>query len=293
MKKILLTVLISVSFMAGKAQEKAIAKVHYIFKHVNDTTQRDKHTRDEVVTYLGQQTSYYTSYSTTRMQEQTTKMLSAPDFDGNLVISRSTSGIKESYLLEPAKSQMVEVKRVASDEFLLETTYPKQDWNIGDETKVIGGYTCQKATTTFAGRQYTAWFTTDIPFSFGPWKLHGLPGLILAAKDDKNEVEFEYSGFDKLTADVQVTIGTPAKAILSTKEEVEKLEKAFKANPNAYMQSKSNVRVGGPGVFISSGGSATSSSSAIDASKIKSMSIKNDDNYKPSSVTNNPLELKP
>ena len=293
MKKILLTVLISVSFMAVKAQEKAIAKVHYIFKHVNDTTQRDKHTRDEVVTYLGQQTSYYTSYSTTRMQEQTTKMLSAPDFDGNLVISRSTSGIKESYLLEPAKSQMVEVKRVASDEFLLETTYPKQDWNIADETKVIGGYTCQKATTTFAGRHYTAWFTTDIPFSFGPWKLHGLPGLILAAKDDKNEVEFEYSGFDKLAADVQVTIGTPAKAILSTKDEVEKLEKAFKANPSAYMQSKSNVRIAGPGVFVSSGGSGTSSSSAIDASKIKSMSIKNDDNYKPSSVTNNPLELKP
>lgn len=292
MKKILLTTFISFSLLTLHAQEKAIAKIHYIFKHVNDTTQKDKHIRDEVATYLGKQASYYTSYSSTRMQEQTSKILSAPDFDGNLVISRSTSGIKESYLLEPSKSKMVEVKRVASDEFLLETTYPKQDWDIEDETKVIGGYTCQKATTTFAGRHYTAWFTTDIPFSFGPWKLHGLPGLILAVKDDKSEVEFEYSGFDKLTDDVQVKIGTPANAILSKKDEVEKLEQAFKANPSAYMQTRSSRRSTGAGVFVSISG-ASSSAPAMDASKIKSMTIKNDDDYKPSSVINNPLELKP
>lgn len=292
MKKILLTTFVSFSLFTLHAQERAIAKVHYLFKHVNDTTQKDKQRLDEVVTYLSPQTSYYTSYSGTRMQEQTAKQMEAADFDGNLVISRSMSGIKESYLLELAKPKFLEVKRVVSDEFLLEAPIPKQDWEIQDDTKVIGGYTCQKATTTFGGRHYTAWFTPDIPFSFGPWKLHGLPGLILAAKDDKGEVEFEYSGFDKLADDLQITIGAPSGAILSTPVEVEKLEQAFKANPTAYMKTKSGGSSSGGkiGVFVNSAGVKTAS---LDSSKIKSISVKDDDNYKPSSVTNNPLELKP
>lgn len=52
-------------------------------------------------------------------------------------------------------------------------------WNILDETKKIHNYTCQKAETTFRGRNYEAWFTTDIPIPDGPWKFRGLPGLIV------------------------------------------------------------------------------------------------------------------
>lgn len=291
MKKILLTVLISLNLFSAQAQEKPIAKIHYIFTHVNDTTQKEKHIRDEVVTYLGQQSSYYSSYSSTRAQEQIAKMVNAADFDGNLVISRSTSAIKEAYFLEPTKSILMEVRRVASDEFLLKAPFPRQEWDIHDDTKVIGGYTCQKATTTFGGRQYTAWFTTDLPFSFGPWKLHGLPGLILAAKDDKNEVEFEYSGFDKLTDDEQITIGIPESAVVSTDEEVAKLVKAFESNREAYFKAKSGSKGVALGVFV--GGNKAGSAFGGDPNKIKSMTIKNDDDYTPSSVNNNPLELKP
>ena len=60
---------------------------------------------------------------------------------------------------------------------------PSQTWKIEKETKKIGKFNCKKATTTFRGRTYTAWFTSDIPLPYGPWKLHGLPGLILEAYD--------------------------------------------------------------------------------------------------------------
>ncbi|HBW79996.1 MAG TPA: hypothetical protein DEF78_06645, partial [Sphingobacterium sp.] len=60
-----LSILLSVATQLLFAQERtpAIAKVHYEFKHVNDSTQRDQFLRDETVVYLNQQGSYYTSYS--------------------------------------------------------------------------------------------------------------------------------------------------------------------------------------------------------------------------------------
>ena len=74
---------------------------------------------------------------------------------------------------------------------------PKQNWQIGNETKTIVGYQCQKATCSFRGRNYTAWFAVDIPLSYGPWKFCGLPGLILKVQDDANEYVFECVGIEQ------------------------------------------------------------------------------------------------
>ena len=69
-----------------------------------------------------------------------------------------------------------ELKRFVAGEVV-----PKISWKISKESLKILNYTCYKATTTFRGREYTAWFTPELPFNYGPWKLQGLPGLILKA----------------------------------------------------------------------------------------------------------------
>lgn len=60
------------------------------------------------------------------------------------------------------------------------------NWKLISERKKIGDFECYKAIGLLRGREYTAWYTNEIPIPFGPWKLQGLPGLIIEAYD-KNE----------------------------------------------------------------------------------------------------------
>ncbi|WP_420572521.1 GLPGLI family protein [Kordia sp.] len=59
---------------------------------------------------------------------------------------------------------------------------PNIKWELKEDTKKIGKFTCKKAVTKFRGRTYICWYTEEIPLSYGPWKLQGLPGMILEAK---------------------------------------------------------------------------------------------------------------
>lgn len=65
-------------------------------------------------------------------------------------------------------------------------------WKIEKETKVLGNYKVQRATTDFGGRNWNAWFTTDIPISEGPYKFRGLPGLILLIEDDRQNFIYSF-----------------------------------------------------------------------------------------------------
>ncbi|MDR0438006.1 MAG: GLPGLI family protein [Bacteroidales bacterium] len=63
----------------------------------------------------------------------------------------------------------------------------KPIWKISVDTDQVAGYRCQKASSRYGGRDWTVWFTHEIPISEGPWKLRGLPGLILKAETADGE----------------------------------------------------------------------------------------------------------
>jgi GLPGLI family protein len=71
-----------------------------------------------------------------------------------------------------------------------------QKWEICEDTLVVIGYLCQKAKCRFRGRNYTAWFTPEIPINNGPWKFGGLPGLILKIYDNDKFYTFECIGIE-------------------------------------------------------------------------------------------------
>lgn len=62
------------------------------------------------------------------------------------------------------------------------------EWEIGEETKYVGEYKVTKASATRKMGSYeekiVAWFTRELPYSFGPIGYNGLPGLILEMNRD-------------------------------------------------------------------------------------------------------------
>ena len=70
-------------------------------------------------------------------------------------------------------------------------------WVITDKTDTVFNYPCKMAKTVYAGRNYTAWFTLEIPVSDGPWKFHGLPGLILRVEDDEKLFQYMAIGLQQ------------------------------------------------------------------------------------------------
>ncbi len=266
----------------SQPNEPALARIIYAFTHINDTLQPDKPHKEEMVLYMGQYASYYTTFANERVNQQVKKQMDDPAFDGNLTITGSGRTIRESYRARPDQQSFKRLYNLAGTQYLIDEPYPQVAWEITDETREIGGYHAQKATARFKGRDYTAWFTVDVPFQGGPWKLLGLPGLVLEAVDGSGHVLFQYAEFETLPK-TEVTVGVPDQAIQTNRKALDRLIAAHKKDPQAFMNARS--KSGAP-----SGGSGGGGLGSIDPSRIKSINVTRD-NSTTSSVDNNPLEL--
>lgn len=82
--------------------------------------------------------------------------------------------------------------------FCYHEAIPTFSWQLVEGDTLIIDYPCHKAICQFRGRTWTAWYTLDLSFDNGPWKLGGLPGLILAASESENEFSFIATGIEQL-----------------------------------------------------------------------------------------------
>ncbi|KFF09094.1 GLPGLI family protein [Chryseobacterium luteum] len=115
------------------------------------------------------------------------------------------------------------------------------NWKMSSETTKIGDYKVQKATTDFAGRKWTAWFTTDLPYQDGPYKFGGLPGLIVKAEDDKGDYSFDLMKNYKI-AEI-AALNQFGNTLKVKRSDYVKQQEKFKADPVSFMQG------GGGGAF--------------------------------------------
>ena len=103
-------------------------------------------------------------------------------------------------ITRPQRGAVADMKRRLDliGNFIYQDSVPALEWQfVPDETAAILGYECAKAKCEFAGRSYSAWFTQELPLPFGPYKLGGLPGLILKIEDAEQQFVWEAVGFER------------------------------------------------------------------------------------------------
>lgn len=114
----------------------------------------------------------------------------------------------------------------------------KLDWKISNEKAKIGAYNAQKATTEFAGKKWTAWFSSELPFQDGPYKFSGLPGLIVKIEDEGKNYSWVLQGnkkvpnWDELTY-MENLSNVGLKVTEMPREKFEKTFNDFKKDPFA------------------------------------------------------------
>lgn len=239
-----------VTRVAAQTPEPVLASVTYQFIYVNDTNNKDNPIRENMILCLGATSSKYTSLlvETKRQQSRKAAAETAAAMNASPGKTVVASGIPMAVVYGPGytlealfqhtkENKLNKVAPLGMNDYLIELPLPKIDWKINKETRQIGGYTCQKAVGNFAGRTYNAWFTSELPFQNGPWKLSGLPGLILEATDSRNEVSFLFKEISKDTAFRDTGFET-RKPITVNDKAFERAKEAWINDPVGVMQSQ-------------------------------------------------------
>lgn len=122
------------------------------------------------------------------------------------------------------------ITSINNDKFIVSDSR-KMNWIIFPEKKTINKFNTQKATLYYGGRNWTAWFSTDIPISDGPYKFHNLPGLIVKIVDNNNAHIFELIAIQKLEGTL-TNKTTGQKLIAIDQETFRKFYREYRTNPN-------------------------------------------------------------
>lgn len=133
-------------------------------------------------------------------------------------------------------------------------TKDAQTWILTNEKKQVNDMTLQKATTTWGGRNWMAWFAKDIPFHEGPYKFHGLPGMIIEVSDDKNNYKLSLAKSENLkkSAEDQIMEYAMEISIPVTWEKYKATKLKFYESPVGFMKN-ANGRSGNSDFFLNDG----------------------------------------
>ncbi len=179
----------------------------YDYKWCNDTTGqlKDNYTADQMLLQIGPDgLSKFSSYKNltvdSLLMKITPEQVAEAAMDGKL----STGEFMTIFKNYP-HGKLTHTEKICMDWFRYEEEMPELEWELTDSVTNVLGYECHSAVCNFRGREWTAFYTEDIPLMEGPWKLHGLPGLIMRASDKEGHYLFECIGI-KSNADRPITI---------------------------------------------------------------------------------------
>lgn len=265
------------SVSLAQKPDNVLARVSYIYSNKKDTLSNGQTRIENMILFVGKNASLYTSYDKIRHeisedQKFRAMIMSQPSNGRPKAFVKSTS--ESNWMTKTSYLHFIKEKKFFGKEFISLQTYiyedkvPEIKWMISKDTLSFSGVLCQKASGIYEGKNWTAWFAPGLPFQSGPWKLCGLPGLIIEAYDESKTVHFQFAGIantktgelirpgakeqggsilpidqilglDITGAYFDNVIALPQNSIKTTSEQLEKLKQAFEKDPKGFVRAQS------------------------------------------------------
>ena len=234
------------------AQENNVPylECHYTEKYLRNLQRPDDLKDDEMTLLISKESSVYYSRWYQVHQELSDSIFShggtLEDWYAaryNIPFPLST---QREYIYKnlPTKGKLTHTNHILSQYFQYTEKMEVPQWTLLPESKTVAGYECQQAQTDFGGRTWIAWFTTDIPISDGPWKLWGLPGLILEAEDTEKQFHLVCIEIKNVSGGKPIEI-PKHHYIRCTKKDFIREQANFVNDSNGYLmkQGKGNTQI--------------------------------------------------
>jgi GLPGLI family protein len=191
MKKILLSALLSVWWLACSAQDNNSLLITYELDYKPSKT---KTYRSKTFCSL-----YVTDEKTIFLDEKMPKIFALEKLSGaEKAGARVQIGIPAySFILIKKQGQVEEIEEQLDGTYVGYSTTPAHLWQIHEDTLTVAGMLSNKATCAFKGRMWTAWYSSEIPLPEGPHKFGELPGLILKLASDDGDFNYQIQKIEK------------------------------------------------------------------------------------------------
>ncbi|MCC2590441.1 GLPGLI family protein [Chryseobacterium sp. MFBS3-17] len=243
MKKLFSLILIS-GFVMLNAQQSA----NRFFYELTFKPKQKQDTKEKVVTILDitPEKSIYQDYTIIAQDSILKAEVEAMEKSG--VWKDMMKSIKMPKFSHKVEKKYPEMTVTYSDQISMKrfgySDDTKLNWKILSDKEKIGEYNAQKATTEFGGRKWTAWFTTDLPFPDGPYKFHGLPGLIVKIEDDAKDYSWLLTANKKMdnweeqsyAEKINSKYGMSTAVVMTDRTKFERSFENFKADPLAEVR---------------------------------------------------------
>lgn len=185
MKKIIILILILVSFESYSQTEYSDLYLEYVVNQNGKTKIGQFHKLKKGSVF------YYVDTSNVEIKNSEEYVENGINYIVNLTSGSKIHGVVETDLIneETLSSERI-FNNSKYQEYIVKEDLSFIKWNLFPENKKIGKFNCSKAVGKYKGREYIVWYSKDIPIMLGPWKLHGLPGVIVEANDSENYIQF-------------------------------------------------------------------------------------------------------
>ncbi len=189
---LLLLILLFNNFAFSQEIEKVLANADYKLTHHYDTLNYDHVHYENYISIISANSVIFKCID---KELQDSAMMMNFRKTGSMMPVSNEKYNEEILFLNTRKKEMFTTSGKLIGDFIVKRNFPNIRWRLESEKKLLLGYQCQKATCSFRGRNYTAWFTQEIPVNAALGKFNGLPGLIVFLEDETKRIKYELTAF--------------------------------------------------------------------------------------------------